>query len=455
MQVVVVGAGPAGTAGALRAAELGAEVVVVEADRLGGTCVNHGCVPTRVLARTARMAREARTAATWGVRAGPVTIAWDDVRSRVAETIDLVHDAKDHLGRLEAAGVEMLVGEPAHFLGPHTLAVGDRRLHADAVLLCVGGSARRLPFDGAEHASVPDDVSHWERLPDRVAIVGSGNTGVQLVTVLRSMGAEVTLVDVAERILPPADHDVAATLHRAFLDQGVAIHTGTGIGAVRPVSGGLRVDLDGPDGDGPAGSVEVDQVVVAVGWPTRTEGLGLDLAGISHQPGRIPVDTHLRTNLPHVYAPGDANQEQMLVQSAESEAIAAATNAVLGPTRTSPHALLPWGGFTDPDIAGVGLTEEQARARDPECVVAIVPFAEMERAVIDDRTLGFCKLIADRRRSMLLGAHVIGESAVEIVQAVTTAMAAQADPATLARVEFAYPTFTAVVGEAARRLVAI
>lgn len=207
---------------------------------------------------------------------------------------------------------------------------------------------------------------------------------MQLVTVLRSFGVEVTLVDVAERILPTADHDVARVLLDAFRDQGVAVHTGTGVAGITRVADGLRLGLDADGTD----AVEVDQVVLAVGWPTRTEGLGLDAAGITHDPGRIAVDAHQRTNLPHVYAPGDANQEQMLVQSAESEGIAAATNAVLGPTRSSPHALLPWGGFTDPDIAGVGLTEEQARARDPECIVATVPFAEMERAVIDDRTSG-------------------------------------------------------------------
>lgn len=448
MHVVVIGGGPAGTAGALRAAELGARVTLVEASRLGGTCVNRGCVPTRVLARTARMAREARSAATWGVQVGAVRVEWAQVVDRVHRTVDLVTVTRDLAGRLEAAGVEVMLGRPGRLTGPHTVAVGDDELHADAVLLCVGGRPRRLPLDGREHCTLADEVVDWPTLPDRVAIVGSGNTGVQLVTVLSSLGCEVTLVDVAPRILPPADHDVAAALHRAFVDQGVAIHTGTGVDRVERVADGLALALD----DG--GRVEVDEVVLAVGWPARTEGLGLDEAGVAHEPGRIPVDERLRTNLPHVFAPGDANQQEMLVQSADTEAVAAATNAVLGPLRTSPHALLPWGGFTDPDIAGVGLTEAQARTRDDRCVVVSVPLAEMERAVIDDRTTGFLKLVADRRRSMLLGAHCVGESAVEIVQAVTTAMAAQTDIATLARVEFAYPTFTAVVGEAARRILA-
>ena len=456
-RVVVVGGGPAGVAGAARAAELGAEVELVEAgDALGGTCVNDGCVPTRVLARTARMAREARDAHLWGLDVGALTVDWARITERVAETVEAVRDTKQSGAALTADGLQVRLGAPARFLDAHTLQVGEERLEADAVLLCVGGSARRLPFEGADLATLPDAVVAWPRLPERVAVVGSGSTGAQLVTVFASLGVEVTLLDVAPRILPHADADVAATLAAAFHRQGVRVLTG--------IDGIDRIEarhLRGRDDDlrvhhtlgGQAHHLDVDEVVLATGWPARTEGLGLDAAGVRHEPGRIHVDAYLRTNVPHVFAPGDANQRDMLVQSAVVEGTAAATNAVLGPTRSAPHALLPWGGFTDPDTAGVGLTEEQARERDPECVVATVPLASSERAIIDERTDGFLKLIADRRRSMLLGAHAAGEAAVEIIQAVTTAMAAGTDPATLARVEFAYPTYSAIIGAAASELV--
>ena len=461
-RVVVVGGGPAGVAGAARAAELGAEVVLVEAgDALGGTCVNDGCVPTRVLARTARMAREARDAHLWGLGVGEVTVDWGRITERVAATVEAVRDTKQSGAALADEGVKVRLGERARFLDAHTLQVGEERMEADAVLLCVGGSPRRMPFEGAELATLPDAVVAWPRLPERVAVVGSGSTGAQLVTVFASLGAEVTLLDVAPRILPHADAAVAATLSDAFARQGVRVLTG--IDGITRIVG--RAGGDGGEGrdgrglrlhhtvGGDAHHLDVDEVVLATGWPARTEGLGLDAAGIHHEPGRIPVDAYLRTNVPHVFAPGDANQRDMLVQSAVVEGTAAATNAVLGPTRSAPHALLPWGGFTDPDTAGVGLTGEQARERDPECVVATVPLTTSERAIIDERTDGFLKLIADRRRSMLLGAHAAGEAAVEIIQAVTTAMAAGTDPATLARVEFAYPTYSALIGAAASELV--
>ena len=191
---------------------------------------------------------------------------------------------------------------------------------------------------------------------------------------------------------------------------------------------------------------------MSTGWPASVEGLGLEAAGVSTKGPAIPVDEFFRTDVEHVFAAGDANQQAMLVQAAHAEAEAAATNAVLGPTRRAPHRLLPSGGFTDPDYAGVGMTEAQARERDPQVAVATVRYDRLERAVIDDREQGFLKLVADRRRDVLLGAHAAGESAVEVIQAVTTAMAAGVDVTTLAGVEFAYPTYSAVIGEAARRL---
>jgi pyruvate/2-oxoglutarate dehydrogenase complex dihydrolipoamide dehydrogenase (E3) component len=158
--------------------------------------------------------------------------------------------------------------------------------------------------------------------------------------------------------------------------------------------------------------------------------------------------------VPHILAVGDANGKDMLVQAAQFEGEAAAENAVLGANRRTPNFLLPAGGFTDPDYAGVGLTEEQARERDPGCVVSVVPYSKLDRAVIDDRELGFLKLISDRRRELLLGAHAVGENAVEVVQSVTTAMAAGIDVSTLANVRFAYPTYSAIIGMAARGLLA-
>ncbi len=460
-KITIVGGGPAGTAAALRAAELGAEVTLLEARALGGTCVVDGCVPTRVLARAARMAREVRDAHLWGLEVGEVGVRWDRIMQRVDDTVRSVSAARASAGELAQAGVDVRVGHHARFVDAHTLEFGDDKVEADAILLCMGGSPRALPIPGAELATLPNEVLSWDTLPERVAVVGSGSTGAQLVTVFSSLGSQVTLLDVAPRILPHADGDVAATVEVAFRSQGITVTTGIdGLTAIERLEDAAATSADHGGGPlrlrygsgGTETALEVDAVVLATGWPARTEGLGLDAAGIDHGPGRIPVDAYLRTSVPHIYAPGDANQRDMLVQSAAEEGEAAAVNAVLGPTRSTPHALLPWGGFTDPDTAGVGLTEEEASRHDDECITALVPLSGLERAIIDERTEGFLKLIADRRRSMVLGAHAAGESAVEVIHAVTTAMASGTDPATLARVQFAYPTYSAAIGAAAQEL---
>ncbi len=450
--IAVIGAGPAGTAAALRAAELGASVVVLEAGRVGGTCVNTGCVPTRVLAKAARLMRETRSADDYGIVVDEPRVDWTAVVARVHERVDAVRSIKREAERFAEAGVDLVHEGRARFADDHTLVLDSgRRVRAESILVCVGGHSRRLPIPGAELATVPEDVLSLTELPGRVAVIGAGNTGAQLVTVFRSFGSEVTLLDVAPRVLMASDASISRAIAEALTGHGVDVRTG--IDTVerldRREDGSIRLTWRE---DGDARAVDVDVVVMATGWPADVEDLGLANAGVEVERSAIPVDRYFRTIVPHILAVGDANGRDMLVQAAQFEGEAAAENAVLGANRRTPHHLLPAGGFTDPDYAGVGLTEEQARDRDPSCVVATVRFAALDRAVIDDRENGFLMLIADRRRELVLGAHAVGENAVEVIQSVTTAMAAGIDVATLAGVRFAYPTYSAVIGNAARAL---
>ena len=452
--VVVIGAGPAGTSAALRAAELGASVAVVEASRTGGTCVNTGCVPTRVLAKTARLVREVRIAHEYGIAVGAPEVQWEATATRVRATVDKVRALKDEPGRFAAAGVELIFEGRARFEDATTLVLDSgRRITADSVIIAVGGHSRRLPIPGAELATVPEHVLDLPDLPRRVAIIGAGNTGAQLVTVFSAFGSAVTLLDVAPRVLATSDADVSEAVSTAFVEQGVIVRTGlSGVESLTRAADG-SITLAWTGGEHP-GSADFDAVIMATGWPADVDDLGLANAGITTVRSAIPVDQYFRSAVPHIYAVGDANGRDMLVQAAHFEGEAAAENAVLDANRRTPHHLLPGGGFTDPDYAGVGLTEEQARQRDPRCVVATVPYSQLDRAVIDDRGRGFLKLIADRRRELILGAHAVGENAIEVVQSVTTAMAAGIDLSTLAGVKFAYPTYSAVIGLAAKALLA-
>jgi pyruvate/2-oxoglutarate dehydrogenase complex dihydrolipoamide dehydrogenase (E3) component len=452
--VLVIGAGPAGTAAALRAAELGARVAVVESDRTGGTCVNTGCVPTRALAKAARLMREVRTADAYGIEAAVTRFDWRTTAGRVTESVDRVRAIKREADRFDAAGIDLILEGRARFADPHTVVLDSgRRIAADNILVCVGGHSRRLPILGAQLATVPEHVLTLPDLPERLAVIGGGNTGAQLVTIFSSFGSAVTLLDVAPRILMASDAAVSEAVSTAFREQGTRVQTGidTVDSLERQQDGSIR--LTWRDG-GATVDGAFDAVIMATGWPADVDDLGLENAGVTTVRSAIPVDQYYRSEVSHIFAVGDANGRDMLVQAAQFEGEAAAENAVLGTNRRTPHHLLPAGGFTDPDYAGVGLTEVEARARDPLCVVATVPYAHLDRAVIDDRERGFLMLISDRRRELILGAHAVGENAIEVVQSVTTAIAAGVDVATLAHVRFAYPTYSAIIGLAARSLLA-
>ncbi|MHA7179212.1 dihydrolipoyl dehydrogenase family protein [Arthrobacter sp. MDB2-24] len=445
--VLVIGGGPAGMAAATRAAELGARTAVVERSALGGTCVNSGCVPTRVLAKTARLFREVRTAYDYGIVVAEPSVDWDRTVQRVRSTVARVLEAKGYGPTMERLGIELIEGD-AELTGAHSVSVGGREVTAASIILCIGGSGRRLPIDGAEHAVLPHEVLTLESLPGSVAIIGGGHTGAQLTTIFDAMGSDVLLLDLAPRILMTEDEDVAATVTASFRGKGIRVETGIGgIDSIRKEADGLSHAWRR---DGEPQSRRVDAVLMAAGWPANLAGLGLDAAGVQAARSFIPVDEYLRSNVPHIFVAGDANGSSMLVQAAVFEGETAAENAVLGATRTTPHHLLPEGGFTDPDYAGVGLTEAKARERDAECHAVTVPYAAVERPIIDDREQGFLKLVVDRRRELILGAHAVGENAVEVITAVASAMAAGTDLATLARVKFAYPTYSAVIGQAAR-----
>jgi pyruvate/2-oxoglutarate dehydrogenase complex dihydrolipoamide dehydrogenase (E3) component len=451
--VLVIGAGPAGATAALKASSLGARVALVDKRRMGGTCTNTGCVPTRVLAITARLLRDIRGAGVYGIKVSEPQLEWKTTVAKVRQVISEIQNIKRVQDKLRDAGGELFLEGAASFLDLYRVKLADsgRELTAKKIILCVGGKARRPPIPGVEFATMPEEIVDLEHLPKSVVIVGSGYTGVQVTTIMNAFGANVTLLETAPNILPPADADVARALREGFERQGVRVVTG--------ISGIEKIELE-PDNlkrltfssQGVQHSIHAEAVILAVGWPAALEGLGLEQVGLETERGFLKVNTYLQTNLEHIFVAGDANGRDMLVQGANFEAEVAAENAVFGAKLEFDRHSLPSGGFTDPDHAGVGVSEARARDNGLDCVVAVARYSDLERAIIDSRTAGFLKLIADKT-GRIIGANGTGENAVEVMQAVATAMAAGATAATLAGVRFAYPTYTAIIGEAARKLV--
>ncbi len=450
--VLVIGAGPAGATAALKASALGARVALVDKRQTGGTCTNTGCVPTRVLAITARLLRDIRGAGAYGIKVSEPQLEWKATIAKVRQVISDIQNVKRLQDQLRDAGGELFLEGTASFLDANRVKLADsgRELTAKKIILCVGGKARRPPIPGVEFAITPEGIVDLESLPKSVVIVGSGYTGVQVTTIMNAFGANVTLLETAPNILPSADADVARALRDGFERQGVRVVTGiTGIERIELENNGLkRLTFSN---QGVQQVISAEAVILAVGWPAALEGLGLEQLGLETERGFIKINAYLQTNFEHIFVAGDANGRDMLVQGANFEAEVAAENAVHGAKLEFDRHSLPSGGFTDPDHAGVGVNETQARDQGLDCLVAVARYSDLERAIIDSRTTGFLKLIADKT-GRIIGANGTGENAVEVMQAVATAMATGATAAALAGVRFAYPTYTAIIGVAARKL---
>lgn len=450
--VIVIGGGPAGVTAALRARELGAAVALVERGAMGGTCTNDGCVPTRVLARAARLVVNGQQFADYGLATPALQVDIQQLLTHAQHIVYTIHQKKQLVAHLGESGVNVFseVG-PARFVDPQTIELPDgRQLRAHKFILCAGGRARRLDFPGADLAMTHSDVWSLKKLPASVLVAGGAATGCQLASILRAFGAQVTLIERLPDILRVEDAQVSQAMDSAFRQRGIELLTG--IGDIRQLTRNghhLQIEFEY------AGQVvtrTVEAVILSTGWLGNLEPLNLAAAGVQTNGPYVTVDDHLRTSVPHIFAAGDINGRMMLVQTAGSQARLAAENAVLGTQVPLDQQIVPHGGFTDPEYASVGLTEAQARAT-LACVVAVVPYHDMDRAVIDGRTEGFCKLIVAAETRQIVGAHVVGEQAMEIVHVAAAGMAAGMRIEQLAELQIAYPTYTAILGLAARQTV--
>lgn len=452
-QLIVIGGGPAGSTAALRARELGASVALVERGAMGGTCTNDGCVPTRVLARAARLMAMAGQYADYGMDVARPELDFQRLLARTQAIVYEIHEKKQLISHLEAAGVTVYAGVgEARFVDPHTVALPDgRRLRGEKFILAAGGRARRLDFPGEELALTHSDIWRLKQLPKSVVIVGGAATGCQLAAIFNAFGSAVTVLDVAPRILTAEDSHVSQVMTEAFGRRGIAVVTGIG-GIERIERAGRELALVYRRGD-KVEALRAEAVVLSTGWLGNLDGLNLAAAGVQTDGRYVLADETCRTSAPHIFAAGDIDGRMMLVQSAGYEARIAAENAVLGGQGRKEYQIVPHGGFTNPEYGSVGPTEEQAR-KERDVIVAVVPYADLDRAVIDGRTEGFCKLIVDRETHRLVAAHVVGEQALEIVHVVAAGMVADMWVEQLAELQIAYPTFTAILGLAARRIVA-
>lgn len=428
----MIGGGSGGVRAARVAAAHGARVVLVEADRLGGTCVNAGCIPKKILSYAARLGEDVRSAAGFGFTVD-VRFDWAPLkRHRDAEVARLNGVYAELLAK---AGVDVISGR-AVVAGPHAIRVGDREIGASHLLVATGGHAwrpseRELP--GQALCAVSDDVFRWDELPRRLVVIGGGYVATELACVAHGLGAHVSLVHRGTALLRGFDPDVQHALANELRAKGVALRLGVGPKRVERVDGGLAVHLDDD-------VLEADAVLLAAGRSPSTRGLGLAEVGVAlADTGAIQVDDELRTTVPSIFAVGDVIDRMRLTPVALAEGTVVATN-LFGPGgATMDYRAIPTAVFTSPQVGTVGLSEPDARARGGIRVYK-ASFTPLRHRIGDRKERALVKVVVDEASDRVLGIHVVAEDAAEMLQGFAAALKAGLTKAQLDAVIGIHPT---------------
>lgn len=443
--LVIIGGGVAGLVAASGAARLGARVALVERVSLGGDCLRSGCVPTKRLVRSARLAHLTRRAGEFGleivgmrVNFGSVMRGMREVRAEVGKN--------DDPERFRKMGVEVIIGS-GMFIDPHTFEVNGEGLRGRRFIIATGSRPVILPIPGLKEsgALTNETALELETLPGTIAILGAGPIGMEFAQVFSRLGSKVTVIERAGRILPREDSELTDALYRILSDEGVTMDAGTEIREVSRVGNLKR--LSGSRGTEDK-SYEADEVMVAIGRAPNVEGLGLEAAGVEYDKKGIRTDDTLRTTQRHIYACGDAVGPYAFTHVAEYHASIALGNALFPfMKRKVDYRVVPWATFTDPEFARVGLTEEEAKEKYPKARVYRFYFKDVDRAVIEGEGQGMIKLVCSGSR--ILGAHILGPHAGELIHEYALAMRENIPVTGISRAMHVYPTESLSVKRAA------
>jgi len=448
--VIVIGSGPGGYVAAIRAAQLGLKTACVESrDTLGGTCLNVGCIPSKALLHASELYEEAHSGALakWGVKTSGLELDLDAMHASRLEAIKSLTSGIAFLFKKNK--VEWLKGH-GRFIDANTIDVGGTAYKAKNVIIATGSSVMPLPGVTIDNEVVLDSTSALElaKVPETMVVVGGGVIGLELGSVWRRLGAKVTVVEFLDQILPGMDGEVRKEAAKILKKQGFEIRTSTKVARIER-KGEKAVLAVEPAAGGPAETIEADAVMVCIGRRPNTDGLDLDKAGLAtNKRGQIEVDHDFRTGVPHIYAIGDVVPGPMLAHKAEDEGIAAA-EIIAGQVGIVNHDVIPSVVYTMPEIAGVGLTEEDAKARGHEVKIGKFPMLANSRAKTNKEPDGFVKVIADAKSDRVLGVWMIASVAGTMIAEAALAMEFGATSEDIAYTCHAHPTHSEAVKEAA------
>jgi dihydrolipoamide dehydrogenase len=439
VQVVVIGSGPGGYTAAFRAADLGLKTALIERyPRLGGVCLNVGCIPSKALLHAARVLAEAEEMGAHGLQFGPPKIDLEALRGWKESVVGRLTGG---LGRLaDQRKVEVIQGT-ARFTGPNSVVVEDRSLSFDHCIIAAGSEATGIP-GLPEDERIVDSTGMLElpEIPERMLVIGCGIIGLEMATVYDALGSAITLVELLDQLVPGCDPDLVKPLHKRISERYEAIHLSTEVEQVVAEKAGVRVTLSNGD------TGTFDRILVAVGRRPNGHTLDADRAGVTvDERGFIPIDHQLRTNLPHIYAVGDVVGAPLLAHKASHQGKVAA-EVIAGQDVTFDARAIPSVAYTDPEIAWMGLTEAQAREDGIEYERAVFPWAASGRALTLARDEGVTKLLFEAGSRRLLGAGITGVGAGELIAETVHALEMGADAEDIALTIHPHPTLSETVG---------
>ena len=440
--VIVIGSGPGGYVTAIRAAQLGFRTAVIERDRVGGRCLNYACIPAKAVLRVADVLAEIRDAGEFGISVSDPTVDFGAVMARRDKVVQTLTGGV--AGLLKKNEVELVEGVGS-LTGDGGVTVAGSRHEARFIVLATGSVKRPIP--GTEFGGrVIGTEEAWAlaELPGSLAVIGSGASGSEIASAYARLGVSVQLFEALDRVLPSEDADISKLAERGFKKQGIDVHTGTLVTDVVSGDAGVTFNYGGESG-------QADYVVIAAGRGPDIEGLGLEVAGVHlDERGLIGVDGAMRTNVTGIYAIGDLVKGPALAHKASDEGVIAVEDAAGLGTHPISYIDIPRATFCTPNVASFGLTEEQARAQGYDVVVGKVQYGAVGAGTVYGDRQGLVKIVGDKQFGELLGAHIIGAKATELIQELVNAKLLEGGYPEIARAIHGHPTLSEAVMEAAR-----
>lgn len=450
--LIVIGGGAGGSNVADSAVDHGFRVALIEEWKLGGTCLNAGCDPTKAMVRSAEVLHLAQTSRRFGLEVPHARADWSDVRKRIDGLIDEIRGG-DAAANVRGKGIDLFETH-GMFISEHEISVGNEVLSADRFLIATGNEVQVPPVEGLAEVGfiTNEDAVALEELPESLVIVGGGFIAVEFAQIFSRFGVDVTVVGSQGFLLPKEDEDLAMELTRILADEGVTLQMNSRAKAVeRSLEAGVRITCSVEDGDDAV--IQAEQVMLATGRRPKVEGLGLDAAGVAHSRQGVRVDSTMATSVPHIWAIGDVTGIYPFTHVADYQGRIAFNNMIDGKvTQRADYRVVPWVTFTDPELARVGLTEVEARAGGYSVVTSSASYEDAPRAMVSDQRKGMVKLVVDRVTHQVLGGHILGAAAGELIGEIAIVMQHRLPVSALSDTIHPYPTMSEAIFWAAHDL---